>query len=125
MIVISEKELEELKEQIKKEILSENTASQEKYIPLQTAKATWFFGEGRFNKFENSVMENEFGVYRMHRIWDEIRKLTTHIMGKQYFQQLVDCDYEICNMVCDTLCRTVMELRMSEDVQSQLNKKDI
>ena len=116
MIVISEKELEELKEQIKKEILSENTISQEKYVPLQTAKATWFFGDGGFNKYENSVMGDEFGAHRMHR------KLTTHIMGKQYFQQLVDCDYEICNMVCDTLCRTVIELRKSEAVQSQLKK---
>lgn len=122
MIVVSEKELEELKEQLKKEILSENTASQEKYIPLQIAKATWFFGDGGFNKYENSVMENEFGAYQMHRIWDEIRKLTIHIMGKQYFQQLVDCDYGICNMVCDTLCRTVIELRKSEAVQSQLKK---
>lgn len=123
MIVISEKELKELKEQIKKEILSENTISQEKYIPLQTAKATWFFGDGGFNKYENSIMCNEFGPYQMYRIWDEIRKLTTQIMGKQYFQQLADCDYAICNMVCDKLCHTVMELRMSEDVQNQLNKE--
>lgn len=125
MIILTEKELEELKRQIKEEILIENSGGLKSHISLEEAKATWFYGEGGYNKYTNSVMEQVFGTYRMHRVWDEVRKLTTHIFGKQYTQQLADFDSDVCNMVCDTICKTVVELRQSEEVQRQINNHSL
>lgn len=122
MIILSEAELEQIKESIKKEILNELPSVNEKAIPLEYAKKTWFYGEGGSIKFENSVMEKEFGRYRMHKVWEAVRTLTKEIFGKQYYQQLSDCDPEVCNIVCDKICETVIELRKLDEVQKCLSK---
>ena len=123
MIVLTEKELEDLKRQIKSELIAESGTLTRNRIPLEGARATWFLGEGGLNKYEGSAMYQLFGPYRMHRVWDEVRKLTTHIFRKQYTNQLVDFDLDVCEMVCDTLCRTIVDLCESEEVKSQIDKQ--
>lgn len=44
-------------------------------------------------------------------MWELIRKLTCYICGKSYVRHLAS-EEEIANEICNTLCRTVYELRV-------------
>ena len=125
-IVITEKELEELKQQLKKE-LQEEFKTKICDTPLKEAKKKWFYGGRKSsmygNKYTDSIMEKEFGSPVNHRIWENVRNLTKIIFDKSDYRHLVDIDTEIADYVCDRICATIYTLRKCELVQRELGKQ--
>lgn len=123
-LIVTEKELEELKQQLKdelrKELVLKKTSSAP--VPLAEVKRRWFYSNttDRYIEYADSVMGREFSTYDLHKIWENVRNLTRLIMDKGNYKQLECCDHEVCNKVCDELCKTVFDLRTRKDVQNEI-----
>lgn len=110
-------------EKEKQEIISElENRIDEKYklflskensgLVLKEQREKWFNTPDRrsFQNANQSVMANAFGhPFYAWRAWDNIRKLTCLICGKQYVRQLAGD--KIANEICEKLCQTVFDLR--------------
>jgi len=125
MLVINEKDLQDLKTELKAELIKEMRTEEipSAQYPLIKAKAKWFYGEGGCDKYDHSTMDQEFERHVTFKVWEHIMRLTTLILGRRYMAQLASLDPEVCNMVCDRICNTVLELRKSDAVQEQIKNK--
>lgn len=104
-------EREQLKAEIRAEILSEIEKKSHKVIPgLEAVREKWFIGSDKRFKYSGSKMERLFGA-NQHKVWDAVRAATRLVLGKDYCAQLNSLDQRKVERVADTICETIYSLR--------------
>ena len=100
-------EREQLKAEIREEILEELAKKSNKPVPaLENVRKKWFNGPDKRFKYNNSKMQQVFGN-NQHRVWDAIRTLTRLIFHKGTCSQLRDIDQEKVEKVANSICEMV------------------
>ena len=109
---MTQEEREQLKAEIRAEILEEMSANSTKVAPgLKRVYEKWFYGSDKSDKTRNSKMSQAYGHGPHWKVWESTRSFV-----RQYFKvssqaQLCKQNQDEVERVADTICQTLYDLK--------------
>lgn len=117
---MNQEEREQLKAELREEILEEMTNKSRKTAPgLKKVYEKWFFGPDKKDKFKNSKMEQAFGRSMSWKAWEGIRALAKTHFGISYQSQLINVNQDELERVADAICQLVYSLKVNQQKEGE------
>ena len=103
---MTEKEKQEIIEELKKQMMEERETRPHIRMLLPTYKK-WFKGKNGREDY-NSIMDKV--VYSQSRVWDSVRAITANLLGVKSVVHIKDA--QIANEIADRLCQEIYDIAL-------------